>query len=143
MAATFSISVREELVHEPMHTWSAFTSANVETSTTLSGLWGQAIMGVRVLRSMGITRSYTASGSLSRGTKSPSLPWAFKKALVWSSEGKMEVVAPSSVPILVMVARSGTVNLFMPSPPHSMMAPTPPLTERICSSFRDTSLAVT
>ena len=40
----------------------------------------------------------------------------------------MEVVAPSSVPMLVMVARSGTDRLAMPSPPHSMIAPTPPLT---------------
>ena len=55
----------------------------------------------------------------------------------------MEVVAPSSVPILVMVPRSGTDRVAMPSPPHSMIAPTPPLTERMRSSSNDTSLAVT
>ena len=55
----------------------------------------------------------------------------------------MEVVAPNSAPILVMVARSGTVRVFAPSPPHSMMAPTPPLTDRISSSLRAASLAVT
>ena len=57
MAATFSISAREELVQEPMHTWSTLVSFRVDTSTTLSGLWGQAISGVKVLKSMGITRS--------------------------------------------------------------------------------------
>ena len=55
----------------------------------------------------------------------------------------MEVVAPSSVPILVMVPRSGTDRVATPSPPHSIIAPTPPLTDRIRSSSRDTSLAVT
>ena len=57
MAATFSISLREELVQEPMHTWSTLTAERVFTSTTLSGLWGQAIMGSRVDRSMSMIRS--------------------------------------------------------------------------------------
>ena len=38
-----------------------------------------------------------------------------------ASDGKIDVVAPSSVPILVMVARSGTERVLMPSPPHSIM----------------------
>ena len=57
MAATFSISLREELVQEPIQTWSTFTVLRVLTSTTLSGLWGQAIIGSRVLRSISIMRS--------------------------------------------------------------------------------------
>ena len=60
-----------------------------------------------------------------------------------SSDGKIEVVAPSSVPILVMVARSGTDRVEIPSPPHSMMAPTPPFTDKIRKISRLTSFAVT
>ena len=55
----------------------------------------------------------------------------------------MEVVAPSSVPMLVMVARCGTFRVAMPGPPHSMTAPTPPLTDRMRRISRLTSLAVT
>ena len=55
----------------------------------------------------------------------------------------MEVVAPSSAPMLVMVARSGTLRVETPSPPHSMIAPTPPLTDRMRRISRLTSLAVT
>ena len=55
----------------------------------------------------------------------------------------MELVAPSSAPMLVMVARSGTLRVLTPSPPHSMIRPTPPLTERIRRISRLTSLAVT
>ena len=55
----------------------------------------------------------------------------------------MDVVAPSSVPMFVIVARSGTDSAAMPGPPHSMIAPTPPLTDRMRSSSRLMSLAVT
>ena len=55
----------------------------------------------------------------------------------------MEVVAPSSAPMLVMVARSGTLRVETPAPPHSMIAPTPPLTDRMRRISRLTSLAVT
>jgi len=41
-----------------------------------------------------------------------------KKVKVFSSLGKIDVVAPSSAPILVMVALSGTVKLFTPGPPY-------------------------
>ena len=71
-------------------------------------------------RSIWMIRAYSASGSAERGVKSCSRPWAFRKARVTSSEGKMEVVAPSSVPMLVMVARSGTDKLATPRPPHSI-----------------------
>ena len=92
---------------------------------------------------MSMILSYSASGSGISSDQSSSLPCAARNFLVTSSEGKMEVVAPSSVPMLVMVPRSGTDRVAMPSPPHSMIAPTPPLTERMRSSSRDTSLAVT
>ena len=55
----------------------------------------------------------------------------------------MDVVAPSSVPMFVIVARSGTDSAAIPGPPHSMIAPTPPLTDRMRSSSRLMSLAVT
>ena len=45
IAATFRRSIRLELVQEPIQTWSTLTSFRDATSTTLSGLWGQAIMG--------------------------------------------------------------------------------------------------
>ena len=48
---------------------------------------------------------------LQRSETSVPRPWAARKARVTSSLGKMEVVAPSSAPILVMVARSGTLRL--------------------------------
>ena len=45
---------------------------------------------------------------------------------VTSSEGNTEVEAPSSAPMLVMVARSGTDRDLTPSPVYSMILPTPP-----------------
>ena len=87
--------------------------------------------------------SYTASGSEESSTHWSPRPWASKKLLVISSEGKMEVVAPSSAPMLVMVARSGTVRVLAPSPPYSIILPTPPFTLSFCSTARITSLAET
>ena len=137
------MSIRLELVQEPMQTWSTFVPFSEATFTTLSGLWGQAISGSRVERSMSMTLSYAASVSLDSSRQASSLPSARRNSRVISSEGKIEVVAPSSVPMLVMVARSGTDRVLTPSPPHSMMAPTPPLTLRMRRISRLTSLAVT
>ncbi len=55
----------------------------------------------------------------------------------------MEVVAPVSVPIFVMVALSGTDRLFTPSPKYSSAYPTPPLTPIRLNTSRITSLAET
>ena len=55
----------------------------------------------------------------------------------------MEVVAPSSAPMLVMVARSGTVRVFTPSPAYSITRPTPPFTDSTRSTSKITSLAET
>ena len=49
----------------------------------------------------------------------------------------MEVVAPSSAPMLVMVARSGTVSVATPSPPYSMILPTPPFTVSSAQNLQD------
>ena len=142
-AATFSISIRLELVQEPMHTWSTFVPFNSPAFFTLSGLWGQATSGSSAERSISMIRSYSASGSLASAVQASSRPSAFRKARVISSEGNMLVVAPSSVPMFVMVARSGTDRVFTPSPPHSMIAPTPPFTLSMRRISRLTSLAVT
>ena len=45
-----------------------------------------------------------------------SRPCASRNVRVTSSDGKIEVVAPSSAPMLVMVARSGTDRVLTPSP---------------------------
>ena len=57
IAATLSISNSEELVQEPIHTWSHLVPFNDSTVTTLSGLCGQAIKGFKVERLMSITLS--------------------------------------------------------------------------------------
>ena len=59
------------------------------------------------------------------------------------SLGKIEVVQPVSVPMLVMVARSGTDSVFTPGPKYSKIRPTPPFTSTRRSSSRMTSLADT
>ena len=56
-AATFSISKSDELVQEPMQTWSTFVPFKDSTVTILSGLCGHAISGFNSSRSMSITLS--------------------------------------------------------------------------------------
>ena len=77
------------------------------------------------------------------GCQSPSRPWAWKNCLVTRSLGNTLVVAPSSAPMLQMVARSGTDRVATPGPPYSITLPTPPLTLSRRSSSRMTSLADT
>ena len=87
------------------------------------------------------TSSYTASASAASGAPSPPpRPCAFINARVTSSEGKMEVVAPSSAPILVMVARSGTESVATPSPPYSMILPNAALDREAAQHFQNNVL---
>ncbi len=65
------------------------------------------------------------------------------KRLVSSSEGKTEVVTPISAPMLVIVARSGTVSVSTPGPSYSTIAPTLPLVPKSSSILSTTSLAPT
>ncbi len=126
-----------------MQTWSILIGPISSTGFTASGLKGQAASGTSDERSTETVSSYRASESGKSSFQSCSLPCAFRNSRVTSSDGKMDVVAPSSAPILVMVARSGTERFLTPSPPYSRILPTPPLTEsrrRIC---RITSLAPT
>ena len=58
-----------------------------------------------------------------------------------SSDGNTLVVTPSSAPMLVMVARCGTVREATPGPKYSTMEPTLPLVVRIESKCRITSFA--
>ena len=143
IAATFSISIKEEFVHEPMHTWSILILPISETFLTLSGICGIAARGSREERSISINSSYTASLSAESSVQSSTLPCASRNALVISSDGKTDVVAPSSAPILVIVALSGTDKVLTPSPVYSIILPTPPLTVILLRTSRITSLAVT
>ena len=72
-----------------------------------------------------------------------SLPCAFMNLRTCSSAGTMDVVAPISAPILVMVARSGTSSVAAPGPTYSYTLPSPPLMVTLRSISRMTSLALT
>ena len=58
-----------------------------------------------------------------------------------SSDPNTLDVTPSSAPMFVIVARSGTLSVFTPGPVYSTIQPTLPLVERIERSVRMTSLA--
>ncbi len=66
---------------------------------------------------------------------------ACRNSRVRSSEGKIAVVAPSSAPMLVMTARSGTESVAAPGPAYSKTRPTPPFTVSSPSRCRMMSLA--
>ena len=117
--------------------------ATSRTGTTLSGECGSAMSGSSVDKSMTSVSSYSASPSAARGLKSEPLPCASRKRRVCSSLGKMDVVAPSSAPMFVIVPRSGTVSVETPSPQYSRILPTPPFTVRTRSTSRITSFAAT
>ena len=53
------------------------------------------------------------------------------------------MVAPSSAPILVMVALCGTERFLIPSPPYSNILETPPLTVSLLKTSKTTSFPVT
>ncbi len=141
--ATSSRSCSDELVQLPMQTWSTGLPASSRTGTTLSGLCGCAMRGSSVARSISTVSSYSASGSAASGAKSSARPCDSIQPRVTSSAGKTLAVAPSSVPMLVMVARSGTERVATPGPAYSNALPTPPFTLRRRSSSRMTSLALT
>ncbi|MPN47913.1 hypothetical protein SDC9_195517 [bioreactor metagenome] len=84
-----------------------------------------------------------ASASAASSVQSDSLPCAFRKSRVFSSEGKRLVVTPHSAPILQMVERSGTSSDATPSPVYSKMQFTLPFTPYRSSTVRITSLALT
>jgi hypothetical protein len=143
MRATFIISTYDELVQLPIQTWSTLIFPISLAFFTLSGLCGIAASGSSFSSPIVISFSYTASVSGLSSTQSISLPCARRKSLVISSLGNMEVVAPSSAPIFVIVALSGTVRFSIPSPAYSIILPTPPFTLIILStssiiSFADT-----
>ncbi len=66
-----------------------------------------------------------------------------RNSLVISSLGNTDVVTPHSAPMLVIVARSGTLSVFIPAPPYSKTQPTLPLVVNISSTLRTTSFAAT
>ena len=60
-----------------------------------------------------------------------------------SSDGKTEVVTPSSAPMFVTVARCGTESVATPGPKYSTMQPTLPFVVRMLRTFRMMSFAAT
>ena len=119
-------------MQEPIAIWSTFIFSS-GISCTLSGLCGNAASGTKSSKFTINFLSYTASASGSNSMKSDSLDCFLRKSLVISSLGKIEVVAPSSAPIFVIVALSSTERDFIPSPVYSITNPTPPFT---VSSFK-------
>ena len=126
-----------------MQHWFTGISPISVTFLTLSGMCGIAASGSSADRSTVYSSSYSASGSDASGTHTSPRPCASRNALVASSDGKIEVVAPSSAPMLVMVARSGTDRVLTPSPAYSTILPTPPLTVIWRRTSRITSFAET
>ena len=66
-------------------------------------------------------------------------PVILKYAAIFSSNGKTDVVAPISAPILQIVPLPVHEIVPAPSPKYSTIAPVPPLTVRIPASFKITS----
>ena len=87
----------------------------------MPGEWGFAASGTRAERSISIISSYCASSSAFISTHWSPLPIASMNLFVFSSEGKMDVVHPVSVPMLVTVALSGTDNVARAGPKYSRM----------------------
>ena len=136
-AATVMRSLSEEFVQEPMSTWSTLLPASSAYRPYVSGLWGHAAMG-----SSGgevDVDDLVVDGALSAAKAFQRLFPALgrRKCPGTSSLGKIDVVAPSSAPMLVMVARSGTVRVLTPSPEYSKILPTPPLTVRRLEELED------
>ena len=141
--ATFIKSSYEEFVQLPIATWSTFIFPNSFTSLTLSGLWGPAASGTNSSKFIVISSSYNASASGLNSIQSSSLPWALKNSKVLSSLGKIEVVAPNSAPIFVIVALCGTDSDLTPSPAYSNTFPTPPFTVNFLNTSNIISLDAT
>ena len=61
---------------------------------------------------------------------------ASKYLYIFLSYGKIDVVAPTSAPIFVMVAFPVQLIVSVPSPKYSIIFPVPPFTVRIPASLR-------
>ena len=118
---------------------SATSAASMDMGRALSGEWGPTTWGSRVERSISTSRSKYGAGSsatsgsgvtraalaLARSARSPR-PVARRYRSMRSSYGNTEVVAPSSAPMLVMVALPVQLMEAAPGPKYSMMALVPP-----------------
>ena len=125
-----------------MKTCCTFFFSTSFNGMTLSGWCGQAHNGTSSLKFSSISPSYSASASGRISVKSSSLFSAFRNFLTCSSAGKMEVVAPISAPMLVMLARSDTLKVAAPGPTYSKTLPRPPLMPTRRSISRMTSFAL-
>ena len=113
IAATLAKSSSELFVHEPITTCVAGFPAIFFISVTASGECGCAASAESSSKFISMSLSYSALSSAFNSVQSASRPIDF------SSEGKIDVVAPSSAPIFVIVARCGTVRLSTPLPKYS------------------------
>jgi len=141
MEATDSRSSSELFVQLPIATCVTGIPFSSETAFTASGECGHAARADSSVRLISITLSYTASLSAVCSVQSAARPMLSRNFFVVLSEGNTEHVAPSSAPMLVTVARCGTVRLSTPSPKYSYTAPTPPLTVSRRRTSRMISLA--
>ena len=136
-------SRREELVQEPIATCCTSIPAISLTGLTFPGLWGRAAIGSTSLKLSSMISSYSASASASREIHCSPRSCASMNAFVSWSLGNTLVVAPVSVPILVIVALSGTLRVLTPGPKYSSTLPTPPLTSILRRTSSITSFAET
>ena len=109
-------SRKEELTEEPTMAWSTLVPATSRTVLTFPGEVGQAMSGSTFERSISSYSSYSAPSSAESSRQASPRPWASRYSRVRSSEGKTEVVAPSSVPMLPIVSRSVAERVFTPGP---------------------------
>ena len=66
---------------------------------------------------------------------------AARYSYIFLSYGNIDVVAPTSAPIFVIVPLPVQLMLSVPSPKYSIIFPVPPLTVKIPASFSITSFA--
>ena len=119
IAATLAKSSSELFVHEPITTCVTGFPAIFFISVTASGECGCAASAESSSKFISMSLSYSALSSAFNSVQSASRPIDLRKVFVFSSEGKIDVVAPSSAPIFVIVARCGTVRLSTPLPKYS------------------------
>ena len=149
MDAARVMSSYDEFVHDPINAADSFTGtlfclAHAPTSDTRwarSGVSGPLINGCSVDRSISITRSKNCSGSRSTSGSArrssvirsaasaiSSRRVAFRYAAIFSSTGNIDVVAPSSAPMFVIVALPVALIVRAPGPMYSTIALVPPET---------------
>lgn len=130
-------------------------SLNCDRGVDRSGVKGPLICGSSVDRSMVTSWSYSASTSGARRLDGPDEEEISKAAvaigprcveckygIMLGAKGNIEVVAPTSAPILQIVAMPVQLMVCTPGPKYSMTKPVPPRTVKSPASFIITSFGV-